>query len=855
MSLFSLLADVLYVGHSLVGPGLPPAVEATLRAMDAPSTVQAQIINGAPLGYNWDHAADAEGVNARAVLPQGTTDVLILTEAQPLAAHLAWSHTAQNAARFAALAVDANPDTRVYLYETWPSLNSGTATPPPDDPAGSLPWRARLTAELILWEDVAVQASARTPVGLIPAGQALGLLSDAIDRGEVPGLASIRDVFDDDIHLNAKGIYYIALVHAAAITGRSPVGLPAQVQRPWPSREAIIADDLAPVLQRLAWQAVSDAASRSGAPAGAIAPSEATTGAAPENTTPVAGDAAPQPVAATAATAPDPAAAPPRFAPVTNPNLGLGLAGVNDWSPQQPFLNVMKTARPWVGHLPGQWGGWDHDLLAANGYLDADGWPTAIPPELTGITTLILTDLARDAGGVAGRYDLTYQGRGTLIVEGRAANVEIADHRISFDYTPGDGAVLITLTATDPADPVRDIAVVRRDRSAAHAAGDIFNPDWIDRIRGVSLIRFMDWSATNNATLATPADRPRPDDYTWARNGVPVEVQIALANALQADPWFTLPHRADDALIAEWATLAHTTLDPALRAHVEFSNEVWNWQFAQAQWAEDQGRARWNRNDTWVQYYALRAMQAMAIWTQTFGPDAPARLTRIIGTQTGWQGLEDMILDAPLVVAEGLPAPATQFDAYAVTGYFSAMLGGPEKMALLKEMLAQSAVAVDARIAEQGLTGAEADAFRARHRFDEALAQAARELRDGSVSGDPTDSLTAILSDVLPYHADVAARHDLQLIMYEGGTHVVGYGAAVDDAELTDFFTALNYAPEMGALYADLIAGWSRLSPAPFNAFVDVSRPAKWGSWGALRHLGDDNPRWQALATGCGTTC
>jgi len=105
MSLFSLLFDILYVGHSLVGPNLPPAVEATLRAMNEPGTedvqVQAQIINGAPLGYNWDHAADAQGVNARAVLPLGNTDVLILTEAQPLASHLKWSNTARNAARFA----------------------------------------------------------------------------------------------------------------------------------------------------------------------------------------------------------------------------------------------------------------------------------------------------------------------------------------------------------------------------------------------------------------------------------------------------------------------------------------------------------------------------------------------------------------------------------------------------------------------------------------------------------------------------------------------------------------------------------------------------------------------------------
>ena len=837
MSLFSLLADILYVGHSLVGPDLPPAVAATLRAMNEPSTVQAQIINGAPLGYNWDRAAEAEGVNAREVLPKGETDVLILTEAQPFAVNLQYSDTPRNAARFAALAVQANPATRVYLYETWPSLNSGTATPPPDDPAGSVPWRMRITADLILWEDTALQASAASPVGLIPAGQALGLLSDAIDAGEVPGLSSIQDVFSDDIHLNGKGIYYVALVHAAAITGRSPEGLPTQLQRPWPSRAAVISDDLAPVLQRLAWQAVTAQAARSASAASPAAPPAAELAAEPTATPATKAVAAP----------------PPQFRPVTNPNLGLGLNGISDWSPQQPFLNVMKTARPWVGHLPGQWGGWGHDQLAAGGYLDENGWPKSLPPELTGLTTLILTDLSPDAGGVAGRYDLTWQGNGAPIVEGRVTGIEATANRISFDYTPGDGAVLITLAAIDPADPIRAITVVRQDRASALAAGEIFNPDWLARIRGAKLIRFMDWSATNDSTLSEPKDRPRPDDYTWARNGVPMEIQIALANTLQADPWFTLPHLASDALIADYATLAHETLDPALNAHVEYSNEVWNWQFAQTRWAEDQGLARWGQKETWVQFYALRAMQAMAIWTGVYGPDAGTRLTRVIGTQTGWIGLEDLILTAPRVIAEGLPAPASQFDAYAVTGYFSAQLGTDTKNPLIKDWLARSAAETETAIAAKGLTGAKADAYRSQHRYDAALSLAEQELRSGAVSGDPTDSLTAILTDVLPYHAAVAARHGLRLMMYEGGTHVVGSGAAVDDAELADFFTALNYAPQMGALYADLLAGWAKLSPEPFNAFVDVAAPSKWGSWGALRHLTDDNARWQALA--CGPTC
>jgi hypothetical protein len=120
-------------------------------------------------------------------------------------------------------------------------------------------------------------------------------------------------------------------------------------------------------------------------------------------------------------------------------------------------------------------------------------------------------------------------------------------------------------------------------------------------------------------------------------------------------------------------------------------------------------------------------------------------------------------------------------------------------------------------------------------------------LRTGSVSGQDANTLADLLENTLTYHAGVARDYGLDLIMYEGGTHIVGLGALVDDPELTAFFTYLNYTPEMGALYGDLIRGWDKLGGQLFNVYVDVYRPNKWGSWGALRYLSDDNPRWDAI--------
>ncbi|MDX5358928.1 MAG: hypothetical protein LPK12_14455, partial [Rhodobacterales bacterium] len=532
---------------------------------------------------------------------------------------------------------------------------------------------------------------------------------------------------------------------------------------------------------------------------------------------------------------------------VTAPGIGFGLAEVVDWSVQQPFLDVMKTARPWVGHLPGQWGGWGHDELSAGGWLDAEGWPRAIPPELTGLSTLLLTDLPADAASLAGRYVLLHEGRGTLQIDGRARVISRAPGRAEFDFSPGDGSVLLTIAATDPADPIRRIRVVRADRLARLEAGEVFNPDWLARISGTRLVRFMDWMRTNGSTLSALADRPQPPDYTWARNGVPVEIMVMLANELKADPWFTLPHLATDDLVRFYAQAVHDGLAPGLTAHVEYSNELWNMIFPQAHWAEEQARARWGQDWKWLQFGAMRAFEVAGIWSQVFA-DAPDRLVRVLATQTGWKGLEADILNAPLVVAEGKPAPHSGFDAWAVTGYFSAGIGDPQSEPVLRRWLADSRVAAEAAAAQRAPS--ERAAHIAAHRFDLAIDRAVEDLHDGRHSGRVSDSLAGLLGDLLPYHADIARQYGLRLMMYEGGTHVVGLGPLLDDPEVTQFMAQLNYSPGMGALYRQLVDGWQKLSDAPFNAFVDVMGPSRWGSWGALRHLGDDNPRWRALARG-----
>ena len=510
------------------------------------------------------------------------------------------------------------------------------------------------------------------------------------------------------------------------------------------------------------------------------------------------------------------------FTPETglkNPSLAMGLNGVSDWSTQQPFVDIIKTARPWVGHITGQWGGWDGKRLGAEGYLNAQGWPTHLPPDVNRLEALILTDQPAAAHQMANRYRVTYNGTGEITVVGRVTEVKSAPGEIWFNYSPGDDSVAISITATDPdqtGDILRDISVVREDHIPLFEVGALFNPDWLAHVRDLRSLRFMDWMFTNGSTISRWDQRPLETDYTYVRRGVPIEVILRLANETGTDPWLNIPHMADDAYAVAFAQMLRDGLDPRLRAYIEYSNEVWNFIFPQAEWARDQAAARWGDaagTDGWMQFAGLRAAQLMDIVAREYGAEAPARLVRVIGAHTGWPGLEEPLLNAPLWLAENpanLP-PLRSFDAYAVSGYFGQELGSDLHAPQLLDWIAAG----------------------------DATHRASVFLQKGSL-GD-------LVRNLFPHHAAVARRHGLQLIMYEGGSHVTGQGAWVDNETLNQFFARFNYSPEMAQLYALVLEGWRDAGGTLFNAFVDVAAPSKWGSWGALRHLEDTNPRWATL--------
>ena len=216
--------NLLMIGHSLVGQDIPKMVESQNSDLGHTGDVDYQVIIGAPLRISWnDHdQPHAQGVDSRAALATGEYGAVVMTEAVPLETNVEWNDTSGFALNFHNLAYENNPDVQTYFYETWHGF---------DFFDGDLAaWRASLDDYLPMWEGVVDEVNANRAPGskemlLVPGGQAMAQIYDAIEAGELPGYTSIRDLFEDDIHPTKEGEQLIAALTTSVVYGHDPADL------------------------------------------------------------------------------------------------------------------------------------------------------------------------------------------------------------------------------------------------------------------------------------------------------------------------------------------------------------------------------------------------------------------------------------------------------------------------------------------------------------------------------------------------------------------------------------------------------------------------------------------------------
>lgn len=125
--------------------------------------------------------------------------------------------------------------------------------------------------------------------------------------------------------------------------------------------------------------------------------------------------------------------------------------------------------------------------------------------------------------------------------------------------------------------------------------------------------------------------------WIWTSDGflaqVPLEEHMALANAINANLWFNIPHLYDATVDgAAIVTVVKVGLKPGLNFYPELSNEVWNpgGAFAQTSYALGEGTALgFTTNEQVNSWYALRSRQMMGAITTAWGGPA-SNLKRVM---------------------------------------------------------------------------------------------------------------------------------------------------------------------------------------------------------------------------------
>lgn len=508
--------------------------------------------------------------------------------------------------------------------------------------------------------------------------------------------------------------------------------------------------------------------------------------------------------------------------------LGINLTGIADWSTQMPFIDAFKSSRKWITQCksgePGCSGTWntqEFDKLD----LDEYGWVKSLPkpedpPEYTRVGTLLFRDVERYPGG---KYVVLYEGEGKIEYQFDARKDESASvpGRDVIDVTPSSKGIYLIITETDPqrtGNYIRNIHVVPIEYESTYAT-EIFNPKFLAKIKPFKALRFMDWMATNNSEQKEWKDRPTINKASYAYGGgVPIEIMVELTNRLKVDPWFNMPHMATDEYFTNFARLVKEKVDPSLTIYVEYSNEVWNPQFKQFHWVRDNGPVP--GGTTSFQPYGVRTAQMCDIWKGVFGEESH-RVKCVMGTQTANPWVAGQVLNCDRW--SEAPCYKHGIDALGITGYFSGKLGKREHEQTIMGWLNDPTV----------------DEF----------ALAMTQLKDGTVLPDGGDSTTDLLPTFQKY-SEMAQEKGLELVVYEGGSHVVGIGGVENNQKITDFFIALHRRPEFYDRYMEMLNAWKNTpgNRTLFMHFSDIARPTKWGSWGFLEYVDQESsPRYDAL--------
>lgn len=532
------------------------------------------------------------------------------------------------------------------------------------------------------------------------------------------------------------------------------------------------------------------------------------------------------------------------------------------------FVDLFRISRPFpefsCTDIKYDSNGWPAEIPAS---CDTQVNPTFRTP--TWATTLILRYLPYGAIPT-GKYTVLYEGTGSLQYSGIANKLpaESQPGRDVIEITPdliktrSSAGLRVQLKDMDSTNPVKNIRIIMPggtcegnllvrvdgesdcpsgqyrsfvDTLAANRNSIIFNPDYLRFLKDFKVLRtmnLMEMSPRNRACYPLTDDaykqcllqeftwdqRAKMDQPSWGGSsrtpllklyarGAPLEVVVALANTLNKDVWFNLPHNATDDYVTQFATYVRDNLNSNLKIHLEYTNEPWNAIFWGAMYVRMKGIALGLDTTEWragYKYYSNRSVEIFKIWHDIFG--GSERLIRTLNTYH-----PDEWMSRNMLSYNG----NSQFvDALASAPYFQGCWDKTANVACAdttkNPLVVKDATSVD-------------DLF--------------------NIIDNPNNPYgIAATIKWMSVQAKVAKDFNIDFYTYEGGQHLVTKNedpslTADHRKRLLDLIRAANRDPRMAGRYSQMLTGWKESGGKLFMLFTMPQSYHSWGTFGIKEHL------------------
>ena len=257
--------------------------------------------------------------------------------------------------------------------------------------------------------------------------------------------------------------------------------------------------------------------------------------------------------------------------------IGMNLNHVNYYSPMLMFTDAKKGSGEFFSYPSGSWDTWNSGKISKIP-VDESGYPLQIPCAVDGVqqeVRFLLNPYYK------GEYVLLYDGQGSVTFGG--VQVKVVEGRNHLIFSGNFTNQWVNITSSVLGKHIRNIRIIPVEYLQNEDGVPVFRGDFIEGLRPFHALRFMDTGYTNDSNVSLWSQRTAKTWHTQGgTKGVALEYMIDLANQLQADPWFCIPHKATDEYITQMASLIKSKLYPNRKVYIEFSNEMWNWIFKQS---------------------------------------------------------------------------------------------------------------------------------------------------------------------------------------------------------------------------------------------------------------------------------